>query len=42
MIADPLHSLPTFYNNSVFTKTKDYVSTFSRFEGAEMAAAART
>ncbi|POY72171.1 hypothetical protein BMF94_4808 [Rhodotorula taiwanensis] len=29
-------------DNPVFTKTKDYVSTFSRFEGAEMAAAART
>jgi hypothetical protein len=26
----------------VYNKTKEYVNTFSRFEGAEMAAAART
>ncbi|GAA5987526.1 hypothetical protein JCM10908_001991 [Rhodotorula pacifica] len=29
-------------DNAVFNKTKEYVNTFSRFEGAEMAAAART
>ncbi|GAA5871215.1 hypothetical protein JCM3774_006826 [Rhodotorula dairenensis] len=28
-------------DNPVFNKTKEYVNTFSRFEGAEMAAAAR-
>ncbi|BGP56447.1 hypothetical protein JCM8202_001813 [Rhodotorula sphaerocarpa] len=29
-------------DNAVFAKTKEYVSTFSRFDGAEMATAART
>ncbi|KWU41553.1 hypothetical protein RHOSPDRAFT_22837 [Rhodotorula sp. JG-1b] len=29
-------------DNPVYNKTKEYVNTFSRFEGAEMAAAART
>lgn len=37
--ADPFSPSPLC---RVFAKTKEYVSTFSRFDGAEMATAART